>query len=198
MVCRHPLVCGRDCKTFFAPFWIHQEQVARIATLEEENAGSADNTAPQPLTFEFGHEGGFVKKSMLANGTYRYEGVVRLRNSGNGFLTSVTVRIKSSSPPLPDRSFRILKPGSTLQRGEPANVYFATYFDKIEGSTATFIRLSCPVSPGWGERPTDIAPPTASAPLKLVIEATADKCPPEEKHFLIWVDDGKSLRVEAN
>ncbi|MCB8877614.1 hypothetical protein [Acidisoma silvae] len=197
------LACVLLVRLIFSPYWIYRDQQEKISDLELEVSGNADNTKGDALKFEPAPSGGSVRKTMLDHGGYRYEGMVRLRNTGNGYITNAVVRIKNASPSLPDGSFRILKPGSTLQKGQPADVCIVTYFDKIVGAQpgtpgSELLRLAAPIAPGWGSRPTDISPPASNAPLKLVIEASADGCAAVEKHFLIWVDDNKNLQVEAS
>ena len=75
-----------------------QEKTAAL-TREAENAGTSANTSHQAIAIEFEPAEPWLRRRVFSAENAQFELYVRIRNTGNGFLSEVTISVTEINPP---------------------------------------------------------------------------------------------------
>lgn len=158
------------------------------------------NTMADALDIQYADGEAHNRLELYKNGSARRTVLLKLRNSGNGFLSDCMVYLKKSSPVLREVSV-ILLPPTRLLVGEYKFFPLATFFEKpLPSSPANNLVTICEhYGGGWAAAPVTIDAPSVSVnePLLLTVEALASECATKEAHFRLWVEQpSRRLRLE--
>lgn len=199
----------------FIPFFVwefistppkmHAEQDAALRRAEQEaasmreaeNAGVSANTNHQAICIEFEPVEPWVRRTVFPAGNARFELYVRVRNTGNGFLSEVMVGVVKINPTPIGHTSGILSEQFVLARGEYRYVQVAGFNETRNGDQTIYndvVTLSF-ADGGLFARYAELEPPSETVPALITLEAKALECRAETKRFKIWVAENRRLMM---
>ncbi|MBV9786371.1 MAG: hypothetical protein JO264_21430, partial [Acidisphaera sp.] len=184
------------CRLAYAPIYAVKRSNALVRdkdaeiqrlTIEADDRVNRPNDMHHALSIEFEQAEPCLRRSGLPAGNARYEVYVRIKNTGNGFLSECVVSILNIKPE-PDnrRGYTILTPISSLAKGEHRYVLVGGFNEKpsesgqaIYNELVTFAFATGGLFGGY----TTLSPPSQDNPAVLLIEAKALECAAEQREF---------------